>query len=118
MGSTDDNRQGDDEALKRRLDALTKALDVKRQDTEEAALSAREGADSGTGKAMGVGFRVASELASAIAVGGLLGWQIDKWLGTDPWCLLVFLMLGIAAGFWNVYKLAVRPSGGTLPPKH
>jgi len=101
----------DDEALKRRLGELTKALDGKRQETEETARASRKGSNEGIGKAMGTGFRVASELAAAIMVGGLLGWQIDKWAGTDPWFLLVFLMLGIVTGFWNVYKLAARPTG-------
>ena len=117
MGLEDQNRPGEDEALKKRLDTLAKALDGKRQETEEIARKNRDGSDGGIGKAMGTGFRVASELAAAIGVGGLLGWQIDKWAGTDPWFLLIFLLLGIAAGFWNVYKLAAQPTGGNAPPE-
>ena len=41
-----------------------------------------------------------------LIVGGFLGWQIDLWLDTGPIGLIVFLALGTAAGFWNVYKLA------------
>lgn len=116
MGSVDQNRSGDDEALKKRLDDLTKALDGKRQDTEETSRAGQNGSNEGIGKAMGTGFRVASELASAILVGGFLGWQLDKWVDSAPWGLLFFLMLGIVAGFWNVYKLAVRPTGDGKPP--
>ena len=116
MGSADKNHTGDDEALKLRLDTLAKALDVKRQETEETTRASEKSSDAGIGKAMGTGFRVASELAAAIMVSGVLGWQIDKWAGTDPWFLLGFLLLGIVAGFWNVYKLAARPTGDGTPP--
>jgi len=117
MGADSKTPAGEDQALKKRLSDLTKALDERRQETEETTRANRHGSNEGIGKAMGTGFRVASELASAIMVGGFLGWLIDAWAGTDPWFLLGFLMLGIVAGFWNVYKLAVRPTGGEEPPK-
>jgi ATP synthase protein I len=110
------NRSGEDEALHQRLDALTKALDEKRQDTQETVQASRMAGNAGIGKAMGTGFRVASELAAGILVGGFLGWLIDSWAGTSPWFLLTFLILGIGAGFWNVYKLAARSSTGDTPP--
>ena len=45
---------------------------------------------------------VGLNLVSATFVGLLIGWWLDRWLGTKPWLLLVFLILGIAAGFKNV----------------
>jgi ATP synthase protein I len=33
-----------------------------------------------------------------------MGWYLDKWLGTKPWLLLVFLILGIVAGFRNMFQ--------------
>ena len=45
---------------------------------------------------------VGLNLVSATFVGLLIGWWLDRWLGTKPWLLLVFLVLGIAAGFKNV----------------
>jgi ATP synthase protein I len=116
MGADDKNPSGEDAALKKRLSELTKALDERRQDTEETARASQRGSNEGIGKAMGTGFRVASELAAAILVGGFLGWLIDRWAGTAPWFMLVFLFLGVIAGFWNVYKLAARPTGGDEPP--
>lgn len=112
---TKDNPVGDDAALKKRLDALTKTLDEKRQETEDASARARKGSNEGIGKAMGTGFRVATELVAATLVGGGIGYMLDKAIGTSPWFLLIFLLLGIAAGFWNVYKLAARPSGLPSP---
>lgn len=117
MEPANNNRSSDDEALKMRLNKLTKALDEKRQDTEETSQASQSASNAGIGKAMGTGFRVASELAAAILVGGFLGWLIDYWAGTSPWFLLIFLMLGTVAGFWNVYKLAALPTGDDGSPK-
>ncbi|MGL4242698.1 MAG: AtpZ/AtpI family protein [Beijerinckiaceae bacterium] len=104
--------EGTDEELKARLDRLSSAI---RTETTEAA-DARAGSDSSssaqvTGKAMGLGFRVASELLAGVLVGGGIGWAIDRWLGSAPFGLIVMLLFGMAAGFWNVYRLAVRPTG-------
>jgi ATP synthase protein I len=60
---------------------------------------------------MSLGFRVLSEFVAAVVVGALIGWQIDVWTGATPWFLLAFLLLGPAAGFWNVYRIAVTPQG-------
>lgn len=34
-----------------------------------------------------------------------MGILLDHWLGTKPWLTLVFLILGIVAGFTNVVRL-------------
>lgn len=67
------------------------------------------------GGAMSTGFRVMSEFVAAVAVGGLIGWQCDKWFGTSPVLLILFLMLGTAAGFWTVYRIATKPTQGLGP---
>jgi ATP synthase protein I len=54
---------------------------------------------------MGLGFRIGLELVVAVAVGVGLGWAFDRWLGTRPWGLLVFVFLGIGAGMSNVYRV-------------
>ena len=55
---------------------------------------------------MGAGFRIAVELAAAIAVGTAIGIFLDRWLGTRPWLLIVFFVLGCTAGFLNLYRTA------------
>lgn len=40
---------------------------------------------------------------SCIFVGALLGYYLDKWLGTWPLCAGIMFFLGIVAGFRNVY---------------
>lgn len=53
---------------------------------------------------MGYGFRVATELVGGVLVGAAIGWGLDKLLGTSPWLLIVFLMLGFGAGINNVLR--------------
>ena len=54
----------------------------------------------------GTAMRIGTELVSAVAVGGGIGFLIDTWLGTKPWFLIGFLLLGNAAGVWNVFRMA------------
>jgi ATP synthase protein I len=56
-------------------------------------------------KGYGLAVRLAIELASTLAVGVLLGWAMDDWLGTRPWLLVVGFFLGAAAGALNVYRV-------------
>jgi ATP synthase protein I len=58
------------------------------------------------------GFRLSSELVAGVLVGAGIGWLIDKGLGTLPWGMFVFAMLGFAAGVWNVMRQAGITSGG------
>ncbi len=43
-------------------------------------------------------------------VGYVIGAWIDSKLHSSPWATLVFLVLGIAAGFYEVVKLVIRLS--------
>jgi ATP synthase protein I len=42
-------------------------------------------------------------LVSATFVGLAMGYFLDMWLGTGPWLLVIFLLLGIVAGFRDVF---------------
>ncbi len=52
--------------------------------------------------------RLATEMAAALFVGGVLGWFLDQWLGTRPWLLLLLLILCGVAGTMNAYRTAKR----------
>ncbi len=43
-------------------------------------------------------------LPSSIAVGLFIGYLLDKLLGTHPWFLAVFTLLGIASGFISLIR--------------
>jgi ATP synthase protein I len=64
---------------------------------------------------MAKGMRATSELVGGVLVGGFIGWQLDRWLGTKPWLLILFFLLGVGAGFWNVMRGAFAPTGGAPP---
>ena len=55
---------------------------------------------------MAVGLRVVVDLAAGVVVGTAIGVVLDRFLGTTPWFLLVFFLIGSAAGFMNVYRTA------------
>jgi ATP synthase protein I len=38
----------------------------------------------------------------------VIGWALDRLLGTSPWLLLILLFLGTAAGFWSIIKLSMK----------
>ena len=119
-----------------------------KQHTNEAALSARlqrlneglghardqrgppsDSADADratTASGYARGFRLSSELVAGVVVGAGIGWLIDRWLGVSPWGLIVFVLLGFAAGVLNVMRSAglvagaafedgTRPTGTTNP---
>jgi len=58
------------------------------------------------GSALGLAFRVAVEIVSAVAIGVGIGWLLDEWLDTRPWLMMVFIVFGFAAGILNVYRMA------------
>jgi ATP synthase protein I len=62
--------------------------------------------------ALARGFRLSSELVGAVLLGGAIGWLLDRWLGISPWGMIVFLLLGFAAGVLNVMRAA-----GIVPPQ-
>ncbi len=64
------------------------------------------------GNAMGVAFRIATELVAGVVVGGLIGWLLDSWLGTKPVLLVIFFVLGAAAGILNVMRTAHQMQSG------
>ena len=49
--------------------------------------------------------RVATELLAGLLIGGSIGWTIDSWLETNPWFLILFFLLGGAAGILNLWRV-------------
>ncbi|MGH6822861.1 MAG: AtpZ/AtpI family protein [Methylocella sp.] len=108
----DESRERENEALRARLAKLSDALDAQRGagTSSDVAKQGQDGlSPASMGNAMGLAFRVLSEFMAAVIVGGFIGWWIDRVAGTAPTFLVVFLLTGAAAGFWNVYRIAVKP---------
>ncbi len=91
----------DDEGSRGSFDERLKAARL-RQGPDPAAPA---GPADGQGSALGLGVRVGVELVSALGVGVAIGWALDRWLHTLPLFLVLFLVLGGAAGVANVWRL-------------
>ena len=62
------------------------------------------------------GFRLSTEFVAGVVVGAAIGWLLDRWLGISPWGMIVFLLLGFAAGVLNVMRAAGVVASNTLDP--
>ena len=58
------------------------------------------------GSALGMAWRLSTELVVSILVGMGLGYGLDVLLGTKPWCLFIGLGFGFAAGIRTVFATA------------
>ena len=110
-----EQRRAEEAALSARLRGLGDQLGQHRPRQPPESHPSRPAADA-SGYARG--FRLSSELVAGVVVGAGIGWALDRLLGISPWGLIVFLLLGFAAGVVNVIRVAgVAPgsdSGG--PP--
>ena len=55
---------------------------------------------------LGQAFKLSTELVSAVVVGTIIGFILDKSFGTKPWLILIFFFVGVIAGIMNVIKSA------------
>ena len=62
---------------------------------------------------LGFGMRIGVELVAALIIGVVIGIALDDWLGTKPWFMVAFFVLGAVAGMYNVFRV-VRNQGGAI----
>ncbi len=97
-----DQRPADEAVLSARLRRLGERLDHHDRPSDSEP-GPRPTADP---SAIARGFRLSTELVAGVLVGAAIGWLIDRWLGISPWGMIVFLLLGFAAGVLNVMRAA------------
>ncbi|MDH5509635.1 MAG: AtpZ/AtpI family protein [Nitrospinota bacterium] len=51
---------------------------------------------------------VGLQIVISVLIGFGMGLWIDRWLGTKPWFMLLFILLGVGAGFLNVYRVVIQ----------
>lgn len=91
-------------------DARLNSLDERlRRARGEEAVRSGEGRDKGDDDYR-LGNRVLAELIGGMAGGALIGWVLDRFLGTSPWLLLVLLFLGTVVAFRNIIRISNRRS--------
>jgi ATP synthase protein I len=66
--------------------------------------------------------KLSSEFVAGVLVGAGIGYLLDRFAGTAPWGMIVFLLLGFVAGVLNVLRSAgmvaepdTNKQSGTMP---
>ena len=85
------------DTFKTRLEIAKKKLSKRNLDKNKQSKSS-----------IGQAFKMSTELVSAVAVGTIIGFILDKTFGTKPWLILIFFFVGVAAGIINVVKSAKK----------
>ncbi len=59
---------------------------------------------------------VGTQLVVSIFIGFGGGYWLDKWLGSQPFFMLIGVVMGVAAGFLNIYRTVTRGNKGGNGP--
>ena len=58
----------------------------------------------------GIAYAAAFSLFASVVSGMIVGWLLDRWLGTRPWLLVAGIVLGSAAGFYEFIRASSKLS--------
>jgi ATP synthase protein I len=105
MSSDPEDPDDESAALRARLDRLKGDLKSRPAPRPAEPTPTSKTDASATGSAMSLGLRAGSEFVSAVILGLGIGWVLDRALHTNPAFLIVFFLIGVAAGIWNVIRL-------------
>lgn len=99
-GGAEGSRPSDTE-LSERLARLDTSLGQVRSKGEAAA---PKGPDTSSKSGVALAFRLGAEFVSGVLVGSLIGYGIDRLFSVTPFGLIVFTLLGFAAGVLNMLR--------------
>lgn len=92
-----------DEKLEAKESELKEELKAARQEFEDDYNPKPK-----TDQNMNDGARAGVELVGAIIGGALIGYGIDHYFETKPVFFLIFILLGVITGFYNIYKITMN----------
>lgn len=92
MNDADDEKMAD---LSKRLEAARKG----KQPSEDEIQKAKDDENKR------VGLQAGMEFTASIALGVFLGVTIDGFFETKPLFFLIFFLLGVCTGFYNIYRV-------------
>ncbi len=98
--------------LSGRLRDLHRQLDARRVMGKEPSPAGKE--SDGQGAALAL--RLGADFVAGVLLGAALGWGVDRLFGTGPWGLMVFLLLGFAAGTLTALRSAGLVKPGPAGP--
>ena len=64
--------------------------------------------DQDENRKSGFAYAAALTLFASVASFCGLGWLLDKWLGTEPWLLIVGIVVGSAVGLYQFVRLSSK----------
>lgn len=97
----------DESDLELRRRQLGARLEVNAEETVRREKSSSGGLNE-AGRSYGLVVRFVSELVAGALVGGVIGWGLDRLFSTGPIFLVIFLLLGFAAGVSAMIKSAKK----------
>ena len=56
----------------------------------------------------GLAYAAAFSLFASVVSGLIVGWLLDRWLGTKPWLLVAGIVVGAAAGFYEFIRQTTK----------
>jgi ATP synthase protein I len=98
-------------AIRRRSEGIGKRLD----EVQSRYTAGQPTDHPARGAAYGQAIKIAAELVVGLAFGAAIGWFLDQQFGTTPLLLIIFVMLGFAAGLLNVVRGARRAQAQAEP---
>ncbi|HTR12196.1 MAG TPA: AtpZ/AtpI family protein [Roseiarcus sp.] len=102
----------DEERLQSELERLRGSLARARESRDARERGPEPSGPTSSGDSgLSMGLRAASEFVAAIIVGAAIGWGLDWLFATKPLFTIVFFVIGVAAGVWNVIR-ATSPKRG------
>ena len=83
-------------------DPFKTRLEIAKKKITKNNLNRKKDNPSANGNAL----KLSTVFVSAVVVGTIIGFILDKTFGTKPWLILIFFFVGVIAGIMNVIKSA------------
>ena len=64
--------------------------------------------DADENRKTGLAYAAGLTLFASVAAFTGAGWMLDKWFGTQPWCLAAGIVLGSGVGLFEFVRLSSR----------
>jgi ATP synthase protein I len=72
------------------------------------AKPAKEPSNQDENRKAGFAYAAGLVLFATVATFCGLGWLLDKWFGTEPWLLVIGIVVGSAAGLFEFVRLSSK----------
>jgi len=85
-----------------------KEISARLKIAKDKANDLKENRNNSRGTNIGRALKISTEFVAAVAVGSIIGFILDGWFDTKPWLIILFFIIGVAAGMLNVTRSAKK----------